>query len=339
MRLNKAQISYFLILGLILVFVIGVGVYFVGNLKGQRAKEAAEKVQEINLEIAPIKNYIQACVHDVATPAVYLLANNGGYIYTYNKTLNTEYAQIAYHLEFDREVSPNKEFMENELSKFVKNSVILCLTQNQNLNAYSLNFGKLNVLSTINNENVLLKINFPVNVQKRDSKISTEDFAELVPIRLGHLINIKDDILNEIKNNTEIDLNYLSQFDSEINVLPYDKSNIIYSIFDNKSSIQESPFYFNFAIMIFENSKPKLQAIPDFVLTKGNQFVTQLNASDPDEDLLTFSSTSNLIEINPITGLVVFMPETLGEYMTEICVSDSYLARDCDVVKFIVENE
>lgn len=79
MKLNKAQISYFLILGLILVFVIGVGVYFVGNLKGQKAKEAAEKVQHVGLEALPVKTYIDECVKKAAVETGYEFGQRQGY--------------------------------------------------------------------------------------------------------------------------------------------------------------------------------------------------------------------------------------------------------------------
>lgn len=322
-----------------LIFVVGVGFWFVKGVRENKVERVSEKIQEVNLEPLPIKNYIQSCLHEVVTPGIYLLANKGGYIYFYNKTLNTEYQQIAYHLELNKNVAPRKEFMERELSRFVRNSLSLCLSKNENLDFSEIEFGKLDVISKIFDTNVLVKINYPISINYKDSKIKLDDFSETIPIRLGHIIDIKDKIINKLTDKSEIDPEFLSQFDVEVNILPYDKNNIMYSIYDNTSSVKNSLFYFNFAEKISGNIPPKLEFIPDFIVTEGKLFVYDVNATDQNEDILTYYSNSKLAKIDPVTGLLSFTPTNVGDFDTEICVKDIYLAKDCETVKFMVKNE
>lgn len=338
MKNKIAQITLFIILGLILFFVVGIGFYFVGNIKGEKSSEI-QKTLEVPLEFAPIKNYIESCIERVAVPGIYLLAQKGGYIYSYDRILNTEYVQISYHLEYDNDTSPKKEFMELELSKFISDSLKLCIKNFKDFNYYNLEYGNLEIKVSIKKNNVLIETYYPITIRQENSKITVSNFNKNIPIRLGYILDLKKDIVFKIKGDDLIDLDYLSSHnDIEINILPYDKNNIIYSIFDNSSSLNNVPFFFNFAVKIDGNSAPKLDLIPDFVLTKGKQFVYDINATDPDDDVLSFYTNNGLVSINSTTGLISFKPKYIGEYNTDICVKDKFLATDCKSIKFMVKN-
>src|SRR3989338_6650269 len=107
MRLNKAQISYFLILGLVLLFVIGIGIYFVGNLKGQKAREEAGKVQQVNLEVQPVKTYIDECIKNAAVDTAYEFGQRQGYHDVPKPNLDTNYSNIAYYYYKGNNIVPS----------------------------------------------------------------------------------------------------------------------------------------------------------------------------------------------------------------------------------------
>ena len=184
-------------------------------------------------------------------------------------------------------------------------------------------------------------MHLPITIFQGESKSTISDFNRQFPIRLGYILDVKNKILNHIKNNSLIDLDYISSNDVEINILPYDKNNIVYSIFDNKSIVNNASFNFNFAVKINGNSAPKLSFIPDFVLRRGKEFIYYPNATDQDDDTLfyyTSSPNSLLIKINSTSGKFSFTPTAKGLYKINICVRDNYLANDCKDIKFIVEN-
>src|SRR3989338_3381322 len=331
MRKNKAQVSYFIIIGFVLLIAASFLAYIGIN------KISQNKAPELSFEAAPVKGYIQACIKDAAIPGIYLLASKGGYIYSYDRTLNTEQEQIAYHLEFGKESFPPKEFMEQELSKFIKESLELCIRNFEGVGQYGLETGQSDIKARIFKNEVSIDVVFPVTITAGTSKITISDFKEIVPIRLGHIVDVKNRILPDIKNK-ELGLGLLSSFGVEIHVLPYDRNNIVYSIYDNQSSIANAPFFFNFATKIEGNSAPELEFIPDFVLTAGKEFSYDVNATDADNDLLSFSSNKNFAGIDENTGLMVFTPKNSGLYETEICAADKHLAKDCRTVKFMVED-
>ena len=334
MKNKRGQITIFILLGLILLIGFSLVIY----LKSGEVKEfETRKISGLPLSLAPVKNYIDLCIEEVAVPGIYLLANKGGYIYDYEKILLTEEVQPAYHLEYEKEVAPTKEFMENELSKFISDSLKLCLNNLNDFNYYDLEYGNTEVKTKIEQNNVLVEINYPITIIHGNSKITVSDFKKEISIRLGHILDVKNDILNHIKGNDFVDLEYFSSYDVEVNLLPYDKNNIVYSIYDNKSSTN-APFFFNFAVKSIGNSAPELNFVPDFVLTKGKQFVYDLNATDADNDDLFYYTNDSLVQINSTSGIFSFLPIDKGFYQINVCVQDKYLAKDCENIKFMVEN-
>lgn len=334
MRNKRGQIAYFLIIGM----MIAIAASFIFYIGSNKVKSSA-KVPELQFETAPIKNYVESCINKVAIPGIYLLASKGGYIYSYDKILNTEHKQIAYHSDLDKDVSPSKEFMERELSKFVKDSLDLCIRHFQVFNYYNWEIGQSEIKTIISSNDISIDAKYPIIITLGKSKVTISDFKQNVPIRLGHILDVKNKILSIIKNNGMINITALSSYDVEVNVLPYDENNLVYSIYDNRSSIAGSPFFFSFATKIDGNLAPELDFIPDFVLTKGKQFTYDVNATDIDNDQLSFSSNNNFINIDLKTGIISFIPQTSGLLESEICVADKYLAKDCQTVKFMVENE
>ena len=72
MRRNKqAQIALFMILGIIFIFIIIVGVYFIGSLKKSAIKRIPEKVQTTNLEGNPIKIFKEECIKKAIIASAY----------------------------------------------------------------------------------------------------------------------------------------------------------------------------------------------------------------------------------------------------------------------------
>ncbi|MBU4190650.1 MAG: Ig-like domain-containing protein, partial [Candidatus Thermoplasmatota archaeon] len=73
-----------------------------------------------------------------------------------------------------------------------------------------------------------------------------------------------------------------------------------------------------------KNRPPVLQFIENRTAYEGQPFILQINASDPDNDTITFSDNTTLFEINSTTGFILFTPDydSAGTYMINITVSD-----------------
>ncbi len=86
------------------------------------------------------------------------------------------------------------------------------------------------------------------------------------------------------------------------------------------------------------NDAPVLNKIGSKTLLENIAFSHQANASDEENDALTYSDNTGLFDINSSTGLINFTPTYLdsGTYSVRISVSDSSGAGDYEDVSFIV---
>jgi len=336
---REAQISLFILMGVVLLIIVGFFIYL-NSTKEERIEKHIEKAQEIPTSMLPIKNYVDECLKEVTVPGIYLLAAQGGYIYNYYKVLNTDRQQVAYHLEYNTNVSPKVAFMENELSRYIEDTLLQCINYFESFPQYEFRFGDIKVESEIGEENIIVTVNYPITVISGDTETVISRFTSEFPVRLGHILDIKDQILLNLQNTGMIGFSLLTSFDIEVNVLPYDIETLLYSIYDEQSIIDNIPFFFNFAIKMYGNSAPRLEFIPDFTLTRGRTFEYKLEAYDQDEDeVLRFYTENALIDMNEETGEFSFTPLVTGEYMIEVCVQDRYLAEDCETMHFTIENE
>ena len=76
-----------------------------------------------------------------------------------------------------------------------------------------------------------------------------------------------------------------------------------------------------------ENGAPTIEPVGNRTITLGTNLSIQLDASDPDMDLLTFSLVSGPdgLAVNSTSGLVTWHPTSIGNYSATVRVSDGFL--------------
>lgn len=325
--MNKnGQVTVFIIIGVVLIIGAGFYFYLTGLERARPVQEQALEVLGKELDRQVITSYVESCIQSVLAPGVFLLARNGGYIYFHDKVLAGENEEIAYHLEYGEDVSISKERMEQELSRFIRNSMGICLNELEALQQYDVTYGDIEVETTIGELSVFTRITYPVTITVGDAKTTVSDFSAEVPIRLKHVLGIKDDIISGLKESRWIDLDRLASYDAEVTVLPYNEESAVYSIWDRESTIRNSDFRFNFAVKTaYEpNEQPTIDPIDAQVAYVGEEFNITINASDANNDRIIFRDNTALFEIHPVTGKISFTPSEADEglYLILIAASD-----------------
>jgi len=87
-----------------------------------------------------------------------------------------------------------------------------------------------------------------------------------------------------------------------------------------------------------ENSAPILDPIPDFEVNQSVYFWYNVTATDPDNDTLTFGDTATFFNINPVTGVIEFVPtqNDVGVHDVIIWVKDPFDLIDWQSVQFTI---
>ncbi len=339
---KRGQVTIFLVIGIVVLAIFAATFYIVSYV--QKEKLVAEKELPLVLELRPrIRFFVESCLEEVAVPGIYLLGVQGGLIYPEDPTrvLVTENAIINYgYLNGVNQFS--LEAMEEDISVYVKESLDFCIDNFSFFQEEAIEIkevGELKVHSTIGTNDILVNLKYPLEVKLGEDVFEVEDFFSRLPIRLREMVSQANQIIERHEQDPNIlDLHYLTTFDTSITTFPFDETIFIYSIYDEKSIINEAPFTFLFAIKDEGiNEAPELDFISDFVLTKGINFAYRVTATDREDDALAFSSDSSLIPINSETGLINVTPQATGTYYVKIGVEDKLGQSDEQEVRFVVE--
>lgn len=244
---KKAQITVFIILGIILVIVAGT-LFYIYQMRAPKAETEIESMPQT------IKLYTQSCIQNIAEPGAYLLGQQGGFIFEYPNSVQTEFNEIAYHLDNNQEIGPTKEYMENEISEFAKKSLNICLNDFETFEGYNFSYGEIKAKTTINDKDIQIEIDYPIEIRKGNKITSVSKFSDTIKIKLGDLLNKKTELISDIKKEETINPEQLTKYGKQVNLYPYNKNTLIYSIVDEPDS---QKFTFNFAVKTDGNTAPR----------------------------------------------------------------------------------
>jgi hypothetical protein len=76
----------------------------------------------------------------------------------------------------------------------------------------------------------------------------------------------------------------------------------------------------------------------NFTMNQSTRLFYDANATDPDNDSITFGEDTNMFEINPYTGIIDFTPvqQDVGNHTVQIWVIDEHMAMSISSVLFII---
>lgn len=334
MRNKKGQITIAIILAVILLISVALMLYL-------RPKEI-EAVERILIDVPemarPVAIYVQNCVDVVATPGVYLLGVQGGYVFPPEDSLETYYGKTYYGYKEGINALPGRTEMEFQLSAYMDAAITSCANLSTfERQGFEIIEDAITTTTIIAEDNVIIRIKWPIRVKKGDFETTFEEFATEVPVRLGKMHSIAQSVVaKQVEDPEFLDISHMSSFDIPVETVPIDTEHLLISIVDNTTLFEGEPFAFMFANKYIFNQDPTIIVDDEFVLQDEQPFSYQVNATDPEGDALTFKDYTHLFDINETTGMINFTPQIPGEYDVELKVTDSNGNEDKKFVRFIV---
>jgi len=183
---KKAQVTIFVIVAL--VFGVSFGLYSLLN---------NTKVIEKNypLEINALHSLIQGCINQKSESGIYYVSARGGYYFTPELSDDLGYPYYDYKGE---NKMPSKETVEEQISAYVTEEVGLCVGNFDDLPDYNINTSTISTETRIYDDEVVVKINYPIIIQKDQETYKFEKFNEArIPVRLGIVYNAISEFTQE----------------------------------------------------------------------------------------------------------------------------------------------
>ena len=234
--MKKGQATIFIIIGII-IFIAIVLVLSIPKIT-KRTIETERKV--IPSQVEPIENFIEACIQDTAVTGLQLFGLTGGF------PRNTGEDFITYYYENGIKI-PQLNTLERNFEIFLQENVPECI--GNSYNEYSLDKGIMISKVKFNPKNIIITTNYPIPVARDDFKIQLNEFENNFNIRIGYIYTISSKIVERTAlNPSYIDIGYITSInDLSITVLR-DEPNLIYSIQDEFSILDNQPYQFYFGI-------------------------------------------------------------------------------------------
>src|SRR3989344_108300 len=236
---KKSQTSIFMIIGMLIV--IGGVVFFYSTQKAAKPFEPEIKIvqEQIPVEFDPIKNYANDCAYSRGVEGLKIIGEQGGYISFADRTLNKEaftitqnptesdavffaknselkipywwYMKSANNCKGDCKFASKRpdlrqtdNSIEKQLERYIDSKFRECLKNFEPFVEQGFKVseaGKIKTDVTVAADDVIVLVEYPLNIERQDSKSKITQFLARVPVNLDKIYGLGTKITNlEIKH-------------------------------------------------------------------------------------------------------------------------------------------
>jgi hypothetical protein len=271
---KKAQVTVFIILGLILLFSAGAVIYM--KLSSSSGLEAKSE-QMMTESSASLSDFIDSCIVREAAPLIRQMAVQGGTLSleTDGERQNKN-EQRAYNGSSFRYLCKNNQAYENCVSVLLTRSEMEAELA-EKLNArlkecielerfreqgMTIKEGEIKISAAIGQDDITITLNYPLEIIFSETTIKLSEFTKKIELPLGKLFDLSTNIINEEITNGFFDQDsWMKEHGAEVIIekhRPY--PDIVYSL-------EYSSLIFNFALQGRETVKSI--GMPTVELQKG----------------------------------------------------------------------
>ncbi|MEK6823592.1 MAG: hypothetical protein AABY06_01025 [Nanoarchaeota archaeon] len=202
-----------------------------------------------NPETAEIQNFVQECLDDSLEKVIYRIGENGGYYFP--SKISTPLLDVPYYLKNNQNLMPSKEEIQDQISRGIEKELFLCVENSALFPEYEITKGKMVIETKIEQERVLVDVNYPLTIIKGESKSKIEDFNSEVPVRLGIVYDaVAEFIIEDLKEEgmcVSCLLKVLEEDGLYVNNFKENENIEIFILTDYDSIINKKEFVYNFA--------------------------------------------------------------------------------------------
>ncbi len=263
--MKKGQISFYYILGILLLFSI-VLLYFSGGIKFGTLKTKGEAV---TTESAPgftaIHKLIETCIDQTAKLAVFYLGFLGGDVspdpwttqfpqepyFVYDKDY-----RIPYYIYEEKPLMLSDEQIKHDiLARYMDTKLQKCTNKFKALPLFAVREEAPSTTVDLSDEEVIFSVHYPVHATKGDTKENIgPDYVTRVRVRLKEILSIGRTITRfAAENDRIIHWDYMTDVTKlYYNMTAYterDKT-LLYRIIDLNNTIDNEPYKYQFGVKV-----------------------------------------------------------------------------------------
>lgn len=244
--MKRGQVTLFIILGILIVIILVLVLYFKSGIVKDTFDTQLSKFVTVPKQVEVIDFFVKECVTKTGNDALLLIGSQGGFLSPKLNEFN-----VGYYVYNGKKVMPERFFLENQISSYVGDMLFFCTKSFIDFPQFDIEQGEIKTKTTINNDNVVIDIVYPLKITKGESTFNLREFNNNeFSIRLGIIYDVSNNIVDEqMMNLTSICLSCLNEFTVNNNVVIdiNDYTNYReYIINDENSRINREAYEFRF---------------------------------------------------------------------------------------------
>lgn len=241
--LTKAQISIFVIIGIIIIIITGILVY---KINQNRLKQIQLSLPERE-KIRPVIEYVDECIEKTTVNALTKLGNQG-LIYP-TVYLASKNRKIAYFYFQGKNYFPDIKEINKQISQYVKENIKECTGDfSETKFAVEDSPTKISAESFFKEDYINISINYPMKVFTEGQEINVREFSTKLKTNFISIHKVSENIFLETKKNPgEINLDFINQQEYDMKLIKIDKSTLVYEITDS-IGLENKPYRYRFAV-------------------------------------------------------------------------------------------
>lgn len=319
--MNKGQVTAFIILGIVLLVLVGVGIYVM--------REPAEEIQEgitLSQEAQVVSKFVDSCIDSSVNTGLVYIGLQGGYSRFPILSISTIYSDVPYYYYKGVNDVITKEELESQFAEYVAENVKTCVADFATLEGnYEIEDGVLSAVVEVDDiTGLAVSLDYPVEIKSGNRIEKIDRFSRNYNIRLGTILDVSGRIVERVAQDPRVvPISYLVDLnlenDLQIDALTYGNDTVVYLIQDNNSIASGLPLLFTFATKMDVDAHLPVLNSATLNAKCGEEFNYFIEAFDPDGDVLSAADDSELFDIHPVLGEISFTP-----FQGETCIPGSY---------------
>jgi hypothetical protein len=218
-RVRKAQISLFVLMGVIIMVIAGFLVYVSTTTTETSTDEEIVETAEVAYESQPeIKRFIDSCIQPIVLQGLEIMRLQGGYIDipsgTQTLTIKEKDNKKVVVVDSSKKVVigdglnkiplwltetslniPSKESMQEELSDYINKELRKCVNDFSYFKGKGFKISAGNINSNVEfGKAVVVNVDFPVSAEKDDQKYQLKEFIFQIPVDMELITAMASDL-------------------------------------------------------------------------------------------------------------------------------------------------
>ncbi|MBN1386311.1 hypothetical protein JW968_05055 [Candidatus Woesearchaeota archaeon] len=176
---KRGQITHFILIGIIIVFLAGILFFVYHDQQAGLLKHQVTVVQKSQFLDDPVENFVHSCIREAAETSVHVVSLQGGYFSVPEPSMADYDLKIPFYAVGIMPYLPGEERVESELADMFNNEFLFCIKSFKDFTDMGYKFyrkGDISTVVDIEEDMVIFRMDYPVVIYNPTSEIEISDF-------------------------------------------------------------------------------------------------------------------------------------------------------------------